>query len=290
MLTGKVCVVNGAASAIGQAVAERFASEGAVVVGVDKVEHSVGEQAMRADLADESQVQAMYDRVVREHGRLDVIYNNMGLMDAGDHSALDTSLETWRRVHDANLTSIFLSCKYGIAHLRDTEPTGGSVINAASFLAAVGSATAPMAYAAAKAGVVQLTRDLGVHLARSGIRVNAVLFGPIATPAQQAVFDRNPGALEQAAGALADGAVRHAGGGGRHDRLPCQRGLRLHHRRRAATRRRHHRGIHRPGMTAGSAGGRGGRSAAELYGTSTILPRVCRFIRSRYAARTSANG
>ncbi|MFJ9365151.1 SDR family oxidoreductase [Nocardia sp. NPDC101769] len=190
-------MVNGAASVIGQAVAERFAREGAVVVGVDKVEHSVGDRSMRADLADEPQVQAMYEEVVRERGRLDVIYNNMGLMDAGDHSALDTSLETWRRVQDANLTSIFLSCKHGIPHLRDTEPVGGSVINAASFLSALGSATAPMAYTAAKAAVVQLTRDLGVHLARSGIRVNAVLFGPIETPAQRAVFDRNPGALDK---------------------------------------------------------------------------------------------
>jgi NAD(P)-dependent dehydrogenase (short-subunit alcohol dehydrogenase family) len=121
----------------------------------------------------------------------------MGLMDRGDHSALDTSLQTWRQVHDANLTSIFLACKHGIRHLRSTEPAGGSVINAASFLADIGAATAQMAYAAAKAGVVQLTRDLGVHLARSGVRVNAVLFGPIDTPGQRAVFDRNPGALEK---------------------------------------------------------------------------------------------
>ena len=71
------------------------------------------------------------------------------------------------------------------------------MVNAASFLADIGAATAPMGYAAAKAGVVQLTRDLGVHLARSGVRVNAVLFGPIATPAQRAVFERNPGALEK---------------------------------------------------------------------------------------------
>jgi len=190
-------VVNGAASTIGRAVCNRFASEGAVVVGVDKVEHSVGERSVQADLVDESQVRAMYDRVVQTFGRLDVIYNNMGLIDPGDHLALDTSLETWRRVHDANLTSIFLSCKHGIPHLRNTEPKGGSVINASSFLAAVGSATAPMAYASAKAAVVQLTRDLGVHMARSAVRVNAVLFGPIETPDQRAVFDRNPGALEK---------------------------------------------------------------------------------------------
>src|SRR5690242_6815780 len=97
VLAGKVCVVNGAASTIGQAVAERFTSEGALVVGVDKVEHSVGGQSLRADLADEPQVRAMYEQVVRTYGRLDVIYNNVGLMDGGDRSALDTSLETWRR-------------------------------------------------------------------------------------------------------------------------------------------------------------------------------------------------
>jgi NAD(P)-dependent dehydrogenase (short-subunit alcohol dehydrogenase family) len=196
-LVGRVCVVNGAASTIGLAVAERFAREGATVVGVDKVEHSVGDDVVRADLIDESQVEAMFEHVAGRYGRLDVVYNNMGLMDRGDLSAVDTSLETWRRVQDANLTSVFLCCKHGVRHLRDTEPTGGSVINAASFLADIGAATAQMAYAAAKAGVVQLTRDLGVHLARSGVRVNAVLFGPIDTPTQRAVFDRNPGALEK---------------------------------------------------------------------------------------------
>jgi NAD(P)-dependent dehydrogenase (short-subunit alcohol dehydrogenase family) len=196
-LAGKVCVVNGAASEIGQAVAGRFVTEGAVVVGVDQAAHGVGEQAIQADLADESQVTVMYEQVVRRFGRLDVIYNNMGLMDRGDRSALEVSLDTWRRVQDANLTSIFLSCKHGIPHLLNTDPAGGSVINAASFLADIGAATAQMAYAAAKAGVVQLTRDLGVQLARSGVRVNAVLFGPIDTAAQRAVFERNPGALDK---------------------------------------------------------------------------------------------
>jgi NAD(P)-dependent dehydrogenase (short-subunit alcohol dehydrogenase family) len=188
-------MVNGAASTIGQAVAARFAAEGGVVVGVDRVSHRVGELPLRADLTDESQVEAAYDQVVGAYGRLDVVYNNMGLMDPADRSALDTDLATWRRVHDPNLTSIFLACKYGIPRLLGTEPVGGSVINAASFLAATGAATAQMAYAAAKAAVVQLSRDLGVHLARSGVRVNAVLFGPIDTPNQRAVFERHPDAL-----------------------------------------------------------------------------------------------
>ena len=79
-LAGRVCVVNGAASVIGEAVAGRFASEGGVVVGVDQAEHSVGRLAVQADLADEAQVEAMYDQVVREHGRLDVIYNNKPML------------------------------------------------------------------------------------------------------------------------------------------------------------------------------------------------------------------
>ncbi|WP_165845757.1 SDR family oxidoreductase [Streptacidiphilus pinicola] len=196
-LAGKVCVVNGAASLIGQAVADRFAQEGAVVVGVDKVEHKVGAHTLQADLTEEAQVEGAYRQIVREHGRLDVIYNNTGLMDRDDHSVLDMSLQTWRNALDANLTSVFLSCKHGIPHLLATEPAGGSVINAASFLAAVGSATAPMAYTAAKAGVVQLTRDLGVHLARSNVRVNAVLFGPIETPQQRAILERDPSVLQK---------------------------------------------------------------------------------------------
>lgn len=195
--TDKVCVINGAASEIGAAVAARLEGEGAIVVGVDRQPHDVGQDSMEADLTDEAQVVAMYAHVVANHGRLDVIYNNMGRMGAGDGSALHIEIDSWHEIIGDNLTTIFLCCKHGIPRLIDTDPSGGAVVNAASFLAGMGAATAPMAYTAAKAAVVQLTRDLGVSLARSGVRVNAVLFGPISTAAQRAILGASPDTLEK---------------------------------------------------------------------------------------------
>lgn len=193
--TDKVCVVNGVASEIGEAVARRFAAEGGTVVGVDVREHTSGDLSLLADLTDEAQVEEMYGAVIGAYGRLDVVYNNIGLMDFGDLSLMNTEVDTWRRVQDGNLTTTFLACKHGVPHLLNAG--GGSIVNASSFLGEIGAATAQMGFAAAKAAVVQLTRDLGVHLARSGVRVNAVLFGPIETAAQRAIFGGNPAALEK---------------------------------------------------------------------------------------------
>jgi NAD(P)-dependent dehydrogenase (short-subunit alcohol dehydrogenase family) len=211
-------VIAGAASVIGEAVGERFAREGGIVVGIDLVEHNVGVHSVRADLTDEVAIDVLVGEVVNRFGRIDVLYNNVGLMDPADRAALGTDLTTWRHVLDANVTPAFLMCKHVIAHMLASDRPRGSVINAASFLADTGAATAPMAFSAAKAAVVQLTRDLGVHLARSGVRVNAVLFGPIETPSQRALLQGNPdslrarlvhwpmgrfGTLDEAAGAIA---------------------------------------------------------------------------------------
>ena len=191
-LTNKVCVVTGAAGGIGAATAERLASEGARVVGVDLLEHSVGELSLQADLTDEAQVKGVYSRVQEEFGRIDVLFNNAGMVTSDDGSALNTTLETWERVQAANLTTVFLCCKHGIPHLLNNDPAGGSVINTASFLAVMGAATAQMAYSAARAGVVALSRDLGVHLARRGVRVNALCIGPIETPRLHNLFAKDP--------------------------------------------------------------------------------------------------
>jgi NAD(P)-dependent dehydrogenase (short-subunit alcohol dehydrogenase family) len=182
-------VVTGAASVIGEAAVERLTSEGATVVGVDRVEHGVGQHSRTADLAEEDQVRELFAGVKSDLGRIDVLYNNVGLNDRDDHSALDMPLAVWERVLAANLTTTFLCCKHAIPHLFDNDPPGGSVINTASFLAVMGAATSQMAYSVAKAGVLQLTRDLGVQLARRGVRVNALVLGPIETPQLRALFE-----------------------------------------------------------------------------------------------------
>ena len=189
-LDGRVCVIAGAAGVLGEGVAQRFADEGGIVVGIDRKEHSIGVLALQTDLADEEQVSAAYERVHRELGRIDVIYNNAGLIDPEDHSALENSFETWNRVLTANLTTTWLSCKHGIPFMLRNNPAKGSVINTASFLAGMGAASAQMAFNVAKAGVEQLSRDLGVHLARRGVRVNVLALGPIETPQLKAVFER----------------------------------------------------------------------------------------------------
>jgi NAD(P)-dependent dehydrogenase (short-subunit alcohol dehydrogenase family) len=148
--------------------------------------------SLQADLTAEDEVERTYARIYQEFGRIDVLFNNAGRNDPADHSALDMTQQTWERVFAANLTTTFLSCKHGIPYLLRNDPPSGSVINTASFLAVMGAATSQMAYSAAKAAVIQLSRDLGTHLARRGVRVNALCLGPIETPQLRELFSRLP--------------------------------------------------------------------------------------------------
>ncbi len=188
-LEGKVCVITGAASGIGAESARRFMEEGATVVGVDLRDDGVSTLSLAADVADEQQVSDLYNRVRTEYGRIDVLFNNAGISPTDDASVLDTSLEAWQRVQDVNLKSVFLCCKHGIPHL--VENGGGSVINTASFVATMGSATSQISYTASKGGVLALSRELGVELARRGVRVNALCPGPVDTPLLQELFAKD---------------------------------------------------------------------------------------------------
>src|SRR5688572_20704209 len=105
-LEGKVCVITGAASGIGAEAARLFAEEGAHVVGVDLKDDSQTELALGCDVADEQQVREMYDRAHREFGRIDVLFNNAGIVDERDTSVLATDIEAWQRIQDVDLKSV----------------------------------------------------------------------------------------------------------------------------------------------------------------------------------------
>jgi NAD(P)-dependent dehydrogenase (short-subunit alcohol dehydrogenase family) len=189
-LDGKVCVITGTASGIGAESARLFAEEGAKVVGVDIKPGAEGDLALQADLTDEEQVRGLYERAKEELGRIDVLFNNAGINPTDDVSVLETAIESWQRVQDANLRSVFLCCKHGIPHLLETG--GGSVINAASFVAVMGAAVSQISYTASKGAVLSLSRELGVEFARRGVRVNALCPGPVNTPLLRELFASEP--------------------------------------------------------------------------------------------------
>jgi NAD(P)-dependent dehydrogenase (short-subunit alcohol dehydrogenase family) len=189
-LEGKVCVITGASGGIGAETVSLFQSEGARVVGVDLAAGAPGDLSLVADVADEQQVIDLYTRASEELGRIDVLFNNAGISPTDDASVLDTTLETWQRVQDVNLKSVFLCCKHGIPHL--LKAGGGSVINTASFVATMGAATSQISYTASKGGVLAMSRELGVEFARQGVRVNALCPGPVNTPLLQELFAKDP--------------------------------------------------------------------------------------------------
>ncbi len=189
-LVGKVCVIAGAASAIGHAVARRLIGEGALVVGVDRKEHNAGSLQEIADLSSETEVRDVFARIYDRTGRIDFLYNNAGAVSPEDKSVMDTSSETLERIFADNFRTAWLCCKYGIPYMLKNNPSRGSIVNSSSFLAGMGSATGQMAYNAAKAAVAQMSRDLGTNLARQGIRVNALALGPMETPQLTELFSR----------------------------------------------------------------------------------------------------
>jgi NAD(P)-dependent dehydrogenase (short-subunit alcohol dehydrogenase family) len=196
-LSGKVAVVTGAGSGIGLATVRRFSTEGASVVCADIDEAAgtaaakeIGGTFTRVDVTSETEVAALFAETVDEFGSLDIAFNNAGISPPEDDSILDTGLDAWRLVQEVNLTSVYLCCKYAIEHMR--AGGGGSIINTASFVAVLGSATSQISYTASKGGVLAMTRELGVQFARDGIRVNALCPGPVNTPLLTELFAKDP--------------------------------------------------------------------------------------------------
>jgi NAD(P)-dependent dehydrogenase (short-subunit alcohol dehydrogenase family) len=191
-LQDKVTIITGGASGMGRVAARMFAAEGARVAVVDITEraaqsvvdelHGVGGQAVAiaADVSNDDDARRMVEQTVSAFGRVDVLYNNAGVMPQDDHSVIDTTVETWDRVMAVNVRGVFLGCKYAIPKM--VEQGSGSIINIASFVALVGCSNPQDAYTASKGAVISLTRSLAVQFAPQGVRSNAICPGPVETP------------------------------------------------------------------------------------------------------------
>ena len=190
-LKDKVALITGAGSGIGRQSALLFAREGAAVLVVDVndaggnetvtlVKQAGGRAAYcRADVSKAAECQRMVAAAEQQFGKLNVLFNNAGIMHAKDDDAISTSEEVWDLTLDINAKGVFLGCKYGIPALK--RAGGGSIINTASFVARLGAATPQVAYTASKGAVLAMTRELAVIHARQHIRVNALSPGPLKT-------------------------------------------------------------------------------------------------------------
>ena len=204
-LDGKVAIVTGAAGAgIGQAVARRYALEGAKVVVTDAhptrpaqlakdIEDTYGVEAigMTVDVRESAQISAMVDAATDRWGQIDVLHNNVGINNLAPIWELDD--DTWDFVQDICLKAAFRTLRAVLPAMM--QQGSGTIINMASVAGYIGSTMGESAYCAAKAGVMGLTRAAAAELGPKGVRVNAIAPGVIWNPFLERIYP--PGELQK---------------------------------------------------------------------------------------------
>jgi len=199
-LDGKVALVTGAGSGIGEAIARLFASQGAVVLVADvrtdaaasvtAAIHDAGGAAhtCQLDVADEAQVTVRFQEVRTTHGRFDILVNNAGVSHVG--SLLETTAEEWDRVMHVNAFGVFLCAREAVRQMLAQEPAGGVIINMASAAGLIGIERR-FPYSASKGAVISITRSIAIDYVTKGIRCNAICPGTVQTPFVEGYLARN---------------------------------------------------------------------------------------------------
>jgi meso-butanediol dehydrogenase/(S,S)-butanediol dehydrogenase/diacetyl reductase len=204
-MTGKTVLITGAASGIGAATARLLAADGANLVladidgaGAEKLATELGQVAVGADVTKAGDIERLVDEPYRRWGRLDVLFNNAGVMRV--HPMLDVTLEDWDRIMNVNLRGCFFVLQAAVHRMIKQDPIPGSelrgkLIQTASIGAYRGGNHLMTPYSASKAGVVSLTRSAAQLLAPHRITSNCVCPGAVETPMWD-VIDREWGALD----------------------------------------------------------------------------------------------
>jgi 2-keto-3-deoxy-L-fuconate dehydrogenase len=190
-LDGKIALVTGAGSGIGEAIAHLYASQGAQVLvsdlrgdAAESVSTAIRDDggvahAWQLDVTDEAQVSATMQQIASTYSKLDILVNNAGISHVGD--LLETSVEDWDRVMHINAFGVFLCAREAVRQMLTQMPQGGVIVNIASAAGLIG-VEQRLPYSTSKGAVISMTRAIAIDYVAQGIRCNAICPGTVDTP------------------------------------------------------------------------------------------------------------